>query len=267
MNEKKKCSKCGIEKELCEYHKFKHSKDGVKNICKLCISITNKMPENRIKRNQTNKIWRENNKEKVRGYKLKEYEKNKELILLRNKEFRLKNSDRYKEISDMYREKNKEILKNKKKEYREKNRDKLLELTKKWVNENYEKYLEKKRQYNKSEIGLEKKRNNYHKNKEKNNHIIAWRRVLINTIKRLGTSKEGKTNELLGYSALELKEHIEKQFIDGMSWDNWGEWHIDHIKPVSKFDKSEKMSIINSLDNLQPLWAKDNLTKSNKLLK
>ena len=95
MNEKKKCSKCGIEKELCEYHKFKHSKDGVKNICKLCISITNKMPENRIKRNQTNKIWRENNKEKVRGYKLKEYEKNKELILLRNKEFRLKNSIPY----------------------------------------------------------------------------------------------------------------------------------------------------------------------------
>lgn len=90
---------------------------------------------------------------------------------------------------------------------------------------------------------------------------------MINTIKRLGTSKEGKTNELLGYSALDLKEHIEKQFTYGMSWNNWGEWHIDHIKPVSRFDKSEKMSIINSLDNLQPLWAKDNLTKSNKLLK
>ena len=43
----------------------------------------------------------------------------------------------------------------------------------------------------------------------------------------------------------QLKEHIEKQFVDGMSWDNWGEWHIDHIKPVSKFDKSEKITIIN----------------------
>jgi hypothetical protein len=88
-------------------------------------------------------VWRENNKEKVRGYKLKGYEKNKELILLRNKEWRLKNSDTYKEISDIYREKIK---------------DKVLESTKKWVNENYEKYLEKKRQYNKSEIGLEKKK-------------------------------------------------------------------------------------------------------------
>ncbi len=58
----------------------------------------------------------------------------------------------------------------------------------------------------------------------------------------------------------------EKKFINGMSWENWGKWHLDHIKPVSSFDKSEKMSIINSLDNLQPLWAVDNLKKSNKLI-
>lgn len=134
------------------------------------------------------------------------------------------------------------------------------------MNENYDRYLKTKREYNKSEIGLKNKRENYYKNKEKNNHIIAWRRVLINTLLRVGTSKEGKTNELLGYSAIQLKEHIEKQFTEGMSWDNWGEWHLDHIRPVSSFNKSEKMSIINSLDELQPLWALDNLRKSNKII-
>jgi len=51
-----------------------------------------------------------------------------------------------------------------------------------------------------------------------------------------------------------------------MSWENRGEWHIDHIKPVSSFDKSEKMSVVNSLDNLQPLWAKDNLSKGSKII-
>jgi hypothetical protein len=264
MKEKKKCSKCGIEKELCDFHKFIHSKDGRKGICKLCISSINKLPENRIKINNTQKKWRYNNKEKVKGYKLRDYEKNKELILLRNTEWRLKNSDKYKKLSDSYREKNKEKLKIKNKLYRLNNRDKVLESTRKWVSENYKRYLEKKREYNNSEIGLHNKRKNYHKNKDKNKHIIAWRSVLTNTIKRLGTSKENNTNELLGYSALQLKEHIEKQFTDGMTWDNWGEWHIDHIKPVSKFDKSEKITIINSLDNLQPLWAKENLTKSNK---
>jgi len=100
----------------------------------------------------------------------------------------------------------------------------------------------------------------------KNPHIYLWRTTLRNALKRIGTNKEGKTSELLGYSASQLKEHIEKQFVDGMSWDNWGEWHIDHIKPVSKFDKSEKITIINSLNNLQPLWAVDNLRKSNKIL-
>jgi len=100
-----------------------------------------------------------------------------------------------------------------------------------------------------------------HKNKIKNNHIIAWRTLLNNTLKRLGTKKEKSTIELLGFSAFELKEHIEKQFIDGMSWENYGKWHIDHKLPVSSFNKDEKVCVVNSLSNLQPLWALDNLKK------
>jgi|LakMenEpi03Aug12_release.lakeMendotaPanAssembly.Ray.scaffolds.fasta_scaffold673067_2 hypothetical protein len=181
-----------------------------------------------------------------------------------NMKWRLNNPEKYKKLSDSYREKNCELLKIKKKQYRDKNKEKLLNLTKKWVVDNYDRYLEKKREYSKSEIGLKKKRENYYKNKEKNNHIIAWRTILNNSLKQLNTIKEGKTIELLGYSPKELKEHLEKLFVEGMSWENRNEWHIDHIKPVSSFDKSEKMSIINSLDNLQPLWAVDNLKKSNK---
>jgi len=49
-----------------------------------------------------------------------------------------------------------------------------------------------------------------------------------------------------------------------MSWDNYGEWHIDHIKPVSLFDELENVNVVNSLDNLQPLWASENLSKGNK---
>jgi len=262
----KVCSNCNIEKELTEFHRYKHSKDGVRSVCKVCISTINKKPENRIKRNGNRKSWSKNNKEKIKNYRLKYYENNKELILLRNSNWRLNNSEKYKESSDSYREKNKEILKIKKKEYREKNRDEVLSSTRKWIDKNYDRYVEKKKEYSKSEIGLKKKRENHHKNKEKNNHIIAWRTILSNTLKRIGTSKESKTNELLGYSATQLKEHIEKQFTDGMSWENWGEWHIDHIKPISRLDKSEKISIINSLDNLQPLWAVDNLKKSNKII-
>jgi len=52
-----------------------------------------------------------------------------------------------------------------------------------------------------------------------------------------------------------------------MTWDNYGTWHIDHIRPDSWFHydsvNHEDFKKSWMLDNLQPLWAKDNLMKSN----
>ena len=69
------------------------------------------------------------------------------------------------------------------------------------------------------------------------------------------TKKQGHTIDELGYSAVELKEHIEQQFTPGMTWENHGEWHIDHIKGVINFDSDTNVNIVCALDNLQPLWA------------
>ena len=44
----------------------------------------------------------------------------------------------------------------------------------------------------------------------------------------------------------------------------YGEWHIDHKKPVSLFDKNTDASIVNELNNLQPLWKLENLSKGNR---
>jgi hypothetical protein len=53
-----------------------------------------------------------------------------------------------------------------------------------------------------------------------------------------------------------------------MTWDNYGQWHIDHIKPVAlfEFDSTDDPGFRDcwTLDNLQPLWALDNLRKGNK---
>jgi len=81
-----------------------------------------------------------------------------------------------------------------------------------------------------------------------------------------GNWKCGKTVELLGCNSKQLRQHIEIRFVEGMTWDNQGQWHIDHIKPCSLFDfsKVEEQRKCFHYSNLQPLWAKDNIRKSNK---
>jgi DNA-binding ferritin-like protein (Dps family) len=89
------------------------------------------------------------------------------------------------------------------------------------------------------------------------------RRRLRHAIK--GTIKKKSVHELLGCDIDFFREYIEKQFLKGMNWKNHGKWHIDHIKPCDSFDLSDKEQQKKCFhySNLQPLWAKDNLKKSN----
>jgi hypothetical protein len=167
-----------------------------------------------------------------------------------------------------FKEKQKEYDKNRYSEIR----DDILENKKTYYKNNKKAILSYKKNYrveNKEQI-KEWRENNKDKNsegqakyRERYPHIVAWRSVLHSTLKRLNTPKQGHTIDMLGYSALELKEHIEKQFLPGMTWENHGDWHIDHKKPVTLFESTEDIKVVCALDNLQPLWAFDNLTKSN----
>ena len=84
--------------------------------------------------------------------------------------------------------------------------------------------------------------------------------------KSLSNEKRGRHWEgLVGYSLQELKKHLESLFLRGMTWNNYGKWHIDHIVPRSRFyfktAEDVNFKICWGLDNLQPLWAKDNMNK------
>ena len=75
----------------------------------------------------------------------------------------------------------------------------------------------------------------------------------------------------LGCSIEEFKAHIERQFRDGMTWDNHsrGEkcWHLDHIKPLASLKDitdTETLKEICHYTNYQPLWEKENLAKQDK---
>ena len=88
----------------------------------------------------------------------------------------------------------------------------------------------------------------------------------------LAGRKHGKKWEsLVGYDIVELKQHLEKMFVDGMSWDNYGQWHVDHIIPSSVFNFSSPDDLdfkrCWDLKNLRPMWGTDNIKKGAKLSK
>ena len=102
--------------------------------------------------------------------------------------------------------------------------------------------------------------------------MVSVRRKLASfccsSIARCLRNKTDRTYKLLGYSVRELKTHIESLFEDGMTWSNYGNtfgsWSIDHIRPISSFSADSKLSEINALSNLHPLWHSDNCSKGNK---
>jgi hypothetical protein len=71
---------------------------------------------------------------------------------------------------------------------------------------------------------------------------------------------------MIGCSVDACRKHIEQQFLTGMDWDNYGTWHIDHIRPCASFDLTdpEQQKQCFHYTNLQPLWAAENLAKSDK---
>ena len=111
-------------------------------------------------------------------------------------------------------------------------------------------------------------KNQYEYKKSKLNTDLEYKlkQRIRSRLGRIKFNNSVRTLDWLGCSMSHLKIHLESKFQLGMSWDNYGKWHIDHIKPLSKFNLSDEQQLKTACHytNLQPLWAKDNLVKSNK---
>jgi hypothetical protein len=85
------------------------------------------------------------------------------------------------------------------------------------------------------------------------------------SIKKIKDKKNLNALTLAGCTLHKIREHIEKQWLPGMSWSNYTKdgWHIDHIKPVDTFDLTdiEQQKLCFHYSNLRPLWATDNLSR------
>lgn len=111
----------------------------------------------------------------------------------------------------------------------------------------------------------------YRKNKMKNDPVFKLkcntRSLLYNAFNRACKGKYKKsinTENMLCCSMDFFIQYIESKFLEGMSFNNYGLWHLDHIKPISDCNNFDEIVKYNHYTNFQPLWAKDNIVKSNK---
>lgn len=110
----------------------------------------------------------------------------------------------------------------------------------------------------------------YEKKRKANDPIFklvkTLRSRLNSALKRKNIKKGFSTMELTGCELNVLKEFLESKFKEGMTWENHGKWHIDHINPCCNFDleDEEEQKKCFHYTNLQPLWAKENLSKGGK---
>jgi hypothetical protein len=243
----KKCSKCGEVKPVSEFHKNKREKDGYCVWCKECVS-------------KYQKAYRENNAEKIKKWQKEYYEKNAEKLKENSVNWNKNNIDKHKARSKRWTKNNPKRRKELTKKYRENHRKELREKNKKYRKDNPEKSRESQRKY----------LNNKNKRDPKSRLRNSVRAAIWALIK---SNKNGRHwEDIVGYTREDLIKHLESQFKDGMSWENYGKkgWTIDHIRPISSFNfiscNDKEFKECWSLNNLQPLWAEENLSKSNKII-
>jgi hypothetical protein len=155
------------------------------------------------------------------------------------------------------------------KQYYQNNHEVISKCKKEYYDKNRELCLECHNKYKQTEKGKDVMRKSAKKHYENNKASSCISRRMRRS---LGDNKVNRHwEDLVGYNLKQLKAHIESLFQLGMSWDNYGlhGWHIDHKIPISAFNITsyicEDFQKCWALENLQPLWAEDNLRKSNKM--
>jgi hypothetical protein len=224
----KQCNKCKEEKEVSEFYKNSGNKDGYRSTCKRCDAIV-------------------------------------------KQEYHQKNKDIINEKSRSYHHKNKDIRNKISREYREKHKEHLRQLDKEWYKKNKEKHKIRRDEYyknNKDKIINQHLK--YQRERRKKDPLYKLRLNLgcrtYLAFKSKSFRKNSKTKQLLGADLPIVKEHIEKQFTKGMTWENYGEWHVDHIIPLASAKTEEELIKLCHYKNLQPLWAIDNMIKGSNII-
>lgn len=149
-------------------------------------------------------------------------------------------------------------------------RKERVQLSTNWANKNRPRVRELDRKYWQQE-STKQKRYEYIRNRKEKDlkfHLKETTRARAHSLlKKVLKNKYCSTEDLYGCTSEFLAEHLRSQYKPGMTDQNYGkEWHVDHIKPCSLFNLADEAEFKQCwhYTNLQPLWAHENLSKSNK---
>lgn len=162
-----------------------------------------------------------------------------------------------------------ELNKEKKKLYDAQRRKSLPKSYRKKINERF--WQKKKADPQRHAASKEVQRRQARERSTSNRIGRRLRERIRNALKCQGMTKSNATKELTGATVDEVRAMLESKFWPGMTWDNAGsgegKWNIDHILPLASFDLTdpENQKIAFNISNLQPLWWRDNLEKSDQL--
>jgi len=153
-----------------------------------------------------------------------------------------------------------------------KNKEKEKEYNKQYREiHNWNEYCRNHYKILKNKIKRQKWQSKYKRERRKKDKIFCLNGSISGQIRAcLNGKKSGRHWEkLVGYTLLNLVNHLENQFNEKMGWDNYGSyWQIDHIKPQSLFKynsvEDQEFKECWALKNLQPLEKTENNIKNNK---
>jgi len=218
-------------------------------------------------------LYREKNREKVNAAAARRREEKPDAVREASARYLANNKDLVRAQEKKRRAENREALLQRARELYAENRDHVLARKAEWRKENAEQARRAQntlRRGNPKYMELNRKQCKKRRSTSKGKLENAVRSRIYKEIV-VGSKKGWKTFDLLGYDALDLRNHIEKQFQPGMSWENYGYsgWHVDHIIPLASFKYTtpdcQDFKIAWGLSNLQPLWANDNFAKGSKM--
>lgn len=300
----KNCTKCGDSKPLEDFSNRKAAKDGKRSQCKMCDRAATRdwRDENPDRARDSVRKWREENIEAARANSRRWYRENTERSQENTRKWRAGNPERCASSAANRVDRRREYLREYRKRYYEQNREREREWSRHWHIANREHKAAKSRQWRENnpgriqELSRRWRESNseaksasakrwHAANRERTTERLRNRRRedpqvnlatkirnrISGAIRRCqrGSEKAGATISLLGCSFNEFKVHIERQFTRGMTWEKLmkGEIHLDHIRPISSFDLTDPEQQADAFNylNVMPLWAKANLSKSNRI--